>query len=362
MRTKTIKVGRSIIGKIKYFDEPMTSTPSTQDCPPRARLPPVPRIRNMPEVSRVARGAQSLTSLRQFQAGRPVVNESIDEWRSRAVPRPRAARTPEPRRDERREEIRRDRDVQMSGTSSRGSSRGVSPLNRERTHISLHRGTEALYMSSIIREFEQTSLSESEDEMSAPSYEGTDNYFPNPKITFFMDRPTNLVCSVCQDTPLKMSTSAHAHGCEDDTVILPCAHAFCRGCLDTWMDAHKNCPLCRLQLTRKCGHAVEPRVISRETILSLPPTVPEGGKIGISCWECRQHGQAKKLSQLAKQFRLCRRVLERCIEELEYGYGTMEAQMMVEKAQLAHDKAREELEQFSKNTTYENALHIHSKW
>ncbi|ETS85159.1 hypothetical protein PFICI_03184 [Pestalotiopsis fici W106-1] len=356
MRTKTIKAGSSIIGKIKYMDEPLNSTASTQDCPPGVRIPPVPRIRPVrfvAETPRLARSVESLSGLRSYQAGRPVVNESVDTWRSRAAPRPRAARATGPRRDG----MRRDESPDFS---SRASSRASSSGRRERTPVSRHRGTEALDMSSIIREFEEVSLHGFEDEVSPPTYEFTDNFFPNPKITFFMDRPTNLVCSVCQETPLKMSTSPHTLACENDSVISPCGHVFCRGCLDTWIDAHQSCPLCRFELTRKCGHAIEPRVIAKDTILSLPPTLPEGGKVAPTCWDCRQHAQAKKLGQFAKHFRLCRQVLERCKQEL--AYGSVEASVMVDKAQVAYNKAQKDLEQFSKNTTYENTLHIHSFW
>lgn len=356
MRTKTLRAGRSIIGKIKYMDEPMNPTTSTPDCPPRGRIPPVPRIRPVrivAEAPRVTRSVESLGGLRSYQAARPVVNESIDTWRSRAAPRPRAPREAEPRRDETRRH-------ESLTASSRASSRESSSVRRERTPVSRHRGTEALDVSSIIREFEEISLCGYEDEVSPPTYEPTDNFFPNPKITFFVDRPDNLVCSVCQETPLKMSSSPQSHACKEDSVISPCGHVFCRGCLDTWIEAHQSCPLCRFELTRKCGHAIEPRVIAKDTILSLPPTLPEGGKVAPTCWECRQHAQAKKLGQLAKHFRLCRQVLVRCEQEVDY--GSIEAHVMVDKAQKAHDKARKELEQFSKNTTYENTLHIHSFW
>ncbi|KAK6086457.1 hypothetical protein SCUP515_00023 [Seiridium cupressi] len=351
MHIKTIKVGRSIIGKIKYADESMSSTsPSSRDCPPRGttqvnvgRLGTSPRERPR---------SPPQAGLRPYQAPRPAVNDAVDTWRSRTQPRPRAS--PSSSYSERSPPRQRtDSQHESPSRPSRESAR-----RGEEGPASRHRGPRSLDIDKIVQDFEDMNTRDPVKDECVPSYEDTDNFFPTPKVTFFIDRPTNLVCSVCQEAPLRMKSSTRPS--EDDTVILPCCHAFCRGCLDVWMEAHRSCPLCRLDLERKCGHPLEPRVVAHDTIMSLPPTMAEGGKVAPRCWDCRQHGQAKQLRQSERSFRKCRELLARCKQDL--AAGVENGREMVAKAQAAFEKSRKDFEQFSKNVTYENSSHMHTFW
>ncbi|KAL5007323.1 hypothetical protein ScPMuIL_016129 [Solemya velum] len=42
-------------------------------------------------------------------------------------------------------------------------------------------------------------------------------------------------CCICMDN--------------ESRIILPCAHRFCEGCIDTWNVSHRTCPLCRAQVS-----------------------------------------------------------------------------------------------------------------
>ena len=114
-----------------------------------------------------------------------------------------------------------------------------------------------------------------------------ESFFPNPKVTFLLDSPQNLRCQICMSTPLALAKNADRAG-EQAPAILPCGHVACFSCMYAWLDEHPSCPFCRMDMTHKgCGHAVEPRILSPDQMLTLARTIPEGGCIGPECQDCR---------------------------------------------------------------------------
>lgn len=116
-------------------------------------------------------------------------------------------------------------------------------------------------------------------------------FFPNPKITFLIDQPDNLVCQICQHSRLVFQQKPEPQSMEKfpDSVpaIMPCGHVAGARCLRRWLRGHETCPFCRQELVYgKCGHRAPPRHITAEEMFLIPTTIPEGGAIPELCLRC----------------------------------------------------------------------------
>ncbi|RWA08399.1 hypothetical protein EKO27_g6702 [Xylaria grammica] len=162
-------------------------------------------------------------------------------------------------------------------------------------------------------------------------------FIPSPKVTFLIDDPRNLICQICQHTPLKLARTVEDAGPEA-TAILPCGHICCLGCIEFWLSTHASCPFCRIVMSHAgCGHQVQPRVVAHDTIHTLPETLANGGKIGVLCSKCtereRREASIRRLTELAGAFRAARREAEIL--------GTDEAIKCMRKAQQAFERIPE---------------------
>ena len=121
-------------------------------------------------------------------------------------------------------------------------------------------------------------------------YSPSDNFVPLPFITFEIDRPENLLCTIC-----KVSVLIVEDICSSDRnpSIMPCGHIAGSECLgryfaDPQVGVNLHCPICRQSLNRTgCVHRVKERTLTWESIRTLPRTLPYGGKINECCIECR---------------------------------------------------------------------------
>ncbi|KAI2781160.1 hypothetical protein F4815DRAFT_444707 [Daldinia loculata] len=119
------------------------------------------------------------------------------------------------------------------------------------------------------------------------SFAEGESYFPDPMVTFLVDRPEDLLCQICQTVTLSIGSMAHTPN-DDTPAILPCGHLACHNCLRAWVDANRSCPFCRKEMKYSgCGHTLKPALIAHDTITTLPKTLPRGGKIAENCRECQ---------------------------------------------------------------------------
>ncbi|KAI0459521.1 hypothetical protein F5B21DRAFT_455137 [Xylaria acuta] len=233
-----------------------------------------------------------------------VETAAIQQWRGMTTGLPRRSGQARP---EHREHQPRSADTHRSNAGSSSSEDSTSSSKKSRDVTA--------YLKYLVRGFlRQFRTTYPTRDTRGEKIPNKDSFVPSPKITFLIDSPTNLICQICQQAPLKMAISA-----EDPnpgmTAILPCGHIFCHGCINFWLQGHKSCPFCRTGMIHPgCRHQVQPRVIAQDTIHTLPETLANGGVIGDMCFKCTERctrqRSVQRLTKLAERFKLARREVE----------------------------------------------------
>jgi hypothetical protein len=124
----------------------------------------------------------------------------------------------------------------------------------------------------------------------ANSNSQTSCFVPDPTYTFIFnaDRTDNvLTCVICTESHLTLPWN-HAAPKDSDPCLLPCGHVFGTKCLELWLETQDTCPSCRFQLKYElCKHPIPARRLTRENVIFVPRTIPEGGAVGDQCAKCR---------------------------------------------------------------------------
>ncbi|EGS21387.1 uncharacterized protein CTHT_0032440 [Thermochaetoides thermophila DSM 1495] len=111
-------------------------------------------------------------------------------------------------------------------------------------------------------------------------------FVPDPKFTFYFQPSYNIICAICHDTQLYLSSESLPLK-DSDPSVLPCGHVFGHECLTSWLRSHNTCPVCRFELKFElCPHRILPRRLTRENVFLCPLTVPDGGKVKTQCAKC----------------------------------------------------------------------------
>ncbi|KAM9881062.1 hypothetical protein VDGL01_04873 [Verticillium dahliae] len=166
------------------------------------------------------------------------------------------------------------------------------------------------------------------------------SFVPCPQITFLVDGPPDIVCTICRVSVLSLSPegdSARLAGQTDKDnrtpAIMPCGHLACAGCLSTWFEEHDTCPFCRYRLVyRKCGHKIQLRRMTEGSIYLIPATIPDGGVIPDLCFCCHEE-ELRRTAEI--KLEACRRRFRTARGRFQASMGDEQAQVLLErKAEL----------------------------
>lgn len=166
-------------------------------------------------------------------------------------------------------------------------------------------------------------------------------YVPDPVYTFlFPPKDAQLFCIICHDSELFLPWAGHCIN-DNDPALLPCGHVFGSECLDVWLETQDTCPVCRFKLEYElCQHPIRPRWLTRENVLFVPPTLPEGGTVATQCGPCKRETEQRVASELCMD--LAEKYCERKARYEQTGWETDRKKMV---------KAREDLERLTEVLT-----------
>ncbi|KAI0181279.1 hypothetical protein GGR52DRAFT_26912 [Hypoxylon sp. FL1284] len=117
----------------------------------------------------------------------------------------------------------------------------------------------------------------------------------------------DLACAMCWE-PLAVPAAVaprrrgRARAQRERILVLPCGHFFGHECVEKWVYARYagggmlRCPTCRRDVFhRGCGHPVTGWTVGAGAdgpVLGVPLTLPEGGRVALTCARCDPHGPA----------------------------------------------------------------------
>ncbi|KAJ3580353.1 hypothetical protein NPX13_g199 [Xylaria arbuscula] len=250
-------------------------------------------------------------------------NEAIRHWRGMTTVTSRSQLSEVRIRSE--ESHPRSNDSLRAGSSFSSSRESSSTKTREIT----------AHLKYLVRSFLRQTRASPPADKTASKLTNNESFIPSPKVTFLIDKPSNLICQICQQTPLKLATAADEDPDPSMTAILPCGHICCYGCANLWLTSHDTCPFCRASMIHPaCGHLVRPRLVAQDTIHSIPDTLANGGRLGCLCFECfqrtRRELSLERWTDLAEKYKTARQRAETL--------GTDEAVDEMRRAQKAFER------------------------